>query len=88
MAFSYIKICEGEMEMDFGKVLEALKEGKKVKRFSDEKVYMLKQDGLGSDKKEDQQTLIASVNEDGKTLAYYSLTTDGLLADDWQVFEL
>lgn len=75
------------MKMNFGKALAALKEGKKVKRFSDEKVYMLKQDGFGSDKEEDQQTLIASIDENGKTLAYYSLTTGDLLADDWQVFE-
>jgi hypothetical protein len=73
--------------MDFGKALESFKKGKMIKRFSDSKVYMLKEDSFGSCKEEDKQTVIASVDEDGKTLAYYSLSTDDLLADDWQVIE-
>jgi TusA-related sulfurtransferase len=59
-------------EMDFGEALKSLKKGKMIKRFSDSKVYMLKEDSFGSCKEEDRHTLIASVDEDGKTLAYYS----------------
>lgn len=77
------EMIEQKAQFDGGTAIIFLKEGLKVKRISNDRIYALKEDSFGSCKEEDKKTLIATVDETGKTTAYWTLSTDDLLAEDW-----